>query len=219
MRPEMKAAQNSLFRSAASLGLVAIIGTALLTGVDRLTAGRIAEQEKRVILEQLGQIIPGNHDNLLLDDRFSFKDEQHFPNGQTVTVYRARLQEKPIAVVLKFKAVSGYNGDIHLLAGINAEGNLRGVRVTSHRETPGLGDGIELEKSDWVTGFNGKSLDNPQRDKWAVRRDGGEFDQFTGATIPPRAVVAAVQKALNYFEENREKLFDTPSEFSGNEAL
>ena len=203
---------NNILRSAAALGLVAIAGTGLLTGVDFLTADRIAMQERRVILEQLGQIIPEQYDNQLLDDRFSFKDEQYFPKGQTVLAYRARQQGEPRAVILKFNAVNGYYGDITLLAGINSDGSLRGVRVISHKETPGLGDAIEIEKSDWVLDFDGKSLNHTEPDKWAVKRDGGEFDQFTGATITPRAVVLAVRLALEYFEANRDFLFDTPAE-------
>jgi len=203
---------KSMIRSAAALGLVAVAGTGLLTGVDFLTADRIAAQERRVILEQLGQIIPQQYDNQLLDDRFTFRNELHFPNGQEVIAYRARQQGEPRALVLKFNAVNGYNGNISLLAGINSDGSLRGVRIISHKETPGLGDAIEIEKSNWALNFSGKSLSNPEPDKWAVKRDGGEFDQFTGATITPRAVVDAVRMALEYFETNREYLFDTAAE-------
>jgi len=205
---------KKILRSAATLGLVAILGTSLLAGVDRLTASRIAEQEKRVILEQLGQIIPDHYDNPLLQDRISFQDEQHFPNGQTVTAYRARQQEEPLAIVMKFQAVNGYNGNITLLAGINFDGSLRGVRVISHKETPGLGDGIETGKSDWILNFAGKTLQDPEPQKWAVRRDGGVFDQFTGATITPRAIVDAVFQALRFFESNREFLFEEPPEIA-----
>jgi electron transport complex protein RnfG len=203
---------NSMLKSALALGLVAIVGTALLTGVDALTAERIKAQERRVILEQLGQIIPEDHDNALLDDKFVFSDEQYFPNGQRVTAYRARLGKEPVAVVLKFDAVKGYNGNITLLAGINTDGTLRGVRVTAHRETPGLGDAIESEKSNWISEFYGKSLVNPEIEKWTVKRDGGVFDQFTGATITPRAVVEAVRKALEYFDLNRQYLFDAAAD-------
>lgn len=202
---------TGVIRSAATLGLVAVIGTTLLTGVDQLTASRIAEQERKVILRQLGEIIPDDYDNTLLEDRMSFRDEHHFPQGQTVLAYRARRQGAPVAVVLRFKAVNGYNGDIALLAGINQDGSLRGVRVVSHRETPGLGDAIEAEKSDWISHFTGKSLADPAQPRWAVRRDGGDFDQFTGATITPRAIVEAVRDALRYFESNRDFLFDTPA--------
>lgn len=203
---------KSVIRSAAALGLVAIVGTSLLTGVDFLTAERIAEQERRVMLEQLSQIIPAQYDNQLLDDRFRFRNELYFPNGQEVVAYRARQQGEPRAVVLKFNAVNGYNGNITLLAGINLNGSLRGVRIISHKETPGLGDAIEIEKSDWVLDFSGKSLNKPNPDRWAVKSDGGEFDQFTGATITPRAVVDAVRLSLEYFEANRAYLFDTAAE-------
>jgi electron transport complex protein RnfG len=199
---------NTIVASALSLALVAVIGTALLAGTNRLTADRIAAEERRVMLEQLGAILPDRYDNALLDDHFTFIDEFHFPRGQTVTAYRARLRDEPVAVVLKFAAVNGYNGDINLLAGIRHDGSLLGVRVISHRETPGLGDAIEVERSDWIHGFDNASLKNPGPSGWAVRRDGGDFDQFSGATITPRAVVEAVQLALQYFELQREPLFE-----------
>ena len=206
---------HSILRSAAALGLVAIIGTALLTLVHHLTAEQIAAEERRVIQQQLGQILPiESYDNALLDDRFSFKNEAWFPRGQTVTAYRARKQGQPVAVILRFKAVDGYNGDIQILAGIHTDSSLSGVRVISHKETPGLGDAIEAEKSDWVLDFNGKSLPGTVPGEWAVKKDGGEFDQFTGATITPRAVVNAVRSALEFFESSEKYLFDAPSDLN-----
>jgi electron transport complex protein RnfG len=198
-----------VLRSAASLGLVAIAGTSLLAGVHYLTADRIAEQERRAVLEQLHEIIPaGRYDNALQDDWISFTDEAHFPRGQQVLAYRARRDGQPVAVILRFAAVNGYNGPIQLLAGIEADGSLAGVRVTSHRETPGLGDAIEAERSAWIRSFDGRSLRSPRPESWSVRRDGGEFDQFTGATITPRAVVEAVRMALDYYAGNRQALFE-----------
>jgi len=208
----MLSARNNLFLSAASLALVAVIGTALLAGVDRLTKARIAEQEKRAVLDQLGQLIsPDRYNNELQQDLFSFQDDLYFPKGQTVIVYRARLDGKAVAVVLKMAAVNGYNGKINLLVGINENGTLSGVRVTSHKETPGLGDAIEVERNDWILGFYGRALDNPPPDGWAVKRDGGEFDQFTGATVTPRAVVEAVRLALEFFAEHKSVLFESPA--------
>ena len=209
-----------IFRSAASLTLVALIGTSLLAGVNKLTAERIAEQERRVVLEQLGQIVaPERYDNELQEDLFIFHDEYHFPGGQTVTAYRARKNGKPVALVMKLAAIRGYNGMIQLLVGINENGSLSGVRVTAHKETPGLGDAIEIEKSEWVVGFSGRSLHDPEAAAWAVRRDGGEFDQFTGATITPRAVVEAVRLALVFFRENKGLLFETPVQNTSPEDL
>lgn len=210
----VKAGQG-VWRSALSLAVVAVLGTALLSGVHGLTKARIAEQERRVVLQQLGQVLDaGRYDNALQSDFISFQDELHFPRGQTVTAYRARKQGEPAALILKFAAVNGYNGKIHLLAGINRDGTLSGVRISSHNETPGLGDFVEIEKSDWVAGFAGKSLHNPQPGDWAVRRDGGVFDQFTGATITPRAIVEALELALEYYQANAGSLFDAPAQES-----
>lgn len=207
-----------ILKSAGALGLVAVVGTGLLAAVHRLTADRIAEQERRVVLEQLSEIVPPErYDNALQDDWFTFRDERWFPGGQTVTVYRARKQGTPVAVILRFAALRGYNGRIQLLAGINYDGSVAGVRVVGHKETPGLGDAIESDKSDWALSFNGRSLGDPPRERWAVKRDGGVFDQFTGATISPRAVVDGVRGALEYFEPNRDWLFSTPAQTSREE--
>lgn len=212
----MNGIRHSFLKSALSLGLVAVIGTTLLSGVNQATAKRIQQQERRVVLEQLGQIIPPDvYDNILQDDRFTFFDEVWFPRGQEVVAYRARRDGQAVAVILRFSAMDGYSGPIGLLVGIGADGRLSGVRVTSHRETPGLGDAIETEKSDWIRSFDGRSLGAPPAKEWTVRRDGGAFDQFTGATITPRSVVKAVRLALEYHEGHRDFLYDaaaTPDE-------
>jgi len=210
---------NQAWRSALALGLVVIIGTTLLAAVDSLTRDRISDQEQRVVLQQLQQIIPdGAHDNALHLDYFQFRDEAAFPQGQTVTAYRARQQGQPVAVILRFAAVDGYNGRINLLAGIDVAGRLTGVRVTSHKETPGLGDGIEIERSDWILDFNNKSLQQPALEQWKVQRDGGSFDQMSGATITPRAIVNAVRLALMYFQERQQELFETPANSNAMES-
>ena len=212
----MTDARTSFMKSALSLGLVAIIGTTLLSAVDLATEERIAQQERRVVLEQLARIIPPDrYDNPLEDDWFSFSDETSFPGGQQVVAYRARQQGRPVAVILRFAAMDGYSGPIGLLAGIGADGRLAGVRVTSHRETPGLGDGIEAEKSDWIRAFDGKSLGAPPAAEWTVRREGGAFDQFTGATITPLAVVKAVRRALEYHDRHRDDLYEAPADREG----
>ena len=203
---------DGIWRSALLLAVVAVIGTALLSGVHELTAARIAAQERRVMLEQLGQVLAAaRYDNELLTDRIVVRDGTFFPGGQAVTVYRARRGGQPVALILRHRAVNGYNGDIQLLTGVATDGRITGVRVTRHGETPGLGDGIEVEKSDWIRGFDGRSLNDPANDGWRVRRDGGVFDQFTGATITPRAVVGAVHAALQYVEANRATLFSLPA--------
>ena len=214
----MNSTGQNMFRTAASLALVAVLGTALLAGVDKLTATRIAEQEEQAILNQLGQIVgPDLYNNKMLSDLFSFRDELYFPRGQSVLVYRARMDGNEVAVILKLAAVNGYNGKINLLVGIREDGTLCGVRVTSHKETPGLGDAIEAERSDWILGFFDRSLSNPLPGGWSVKRDGGEFDQFTGATVTPRAVVEAVQLALEFFAGHKSFLFETAVQSSSGE--
>jgi electron transport complex protein RnfG len=204
--------RDGIWRSALLLAVVAVLGTALLSGVHELTAERIAAQERRAVLEQLAQVLPAErYDNELLSDRIVVRDEGFFPGGQAVIVYRARRDGEPVALILRHRAVNGYNGDIDLLTGVAADGRITGVRVTRHNETPGLGDGIEVEKSDWIHGFDGRSLQDPPADGWRVRRDGGVFDQFTGATITPRAVVGAVHAALQYVAQNRATLFSLPA--------
>jgi electron transport complex protein RnfG len=111
-----------------------------------------------------------------------------------------------VAAIIPAITQDGYSGAISMIIGINFDGTVAGVRVVEHRETPGLGDKIDLKKSDWILGFNGKSLLNPQQSDWKVKKEGGDFDQFTGATITPRAVVNQILKSLQYFENDRERL-------------
>jgi len=208
----MSRSLHPIIRSSLLLGSIALMGTALLAGVNELTHERIIEQEKLRVLQQLNEIVPAaSFNNDLLEDLIEVDDEAFFQHPATVTVYRARMDGQPVAVMMIVTAPDGYNGDIRLLAGIDASGAVLGVRVVSHKETPGLGDPIEVEKSGWILGFTNKSLRNPDSPGWAVRRDGGQFDQFTGATISPRAVVRAVHRALLYFETNKQTLFDTPA--------
>ena len=208
----MSSRSHPVIRSSFLLGIIALLGTALLAGVNELTHERIVEQEKRRVLQQLNAIVPtALYNNDLLEDIIEIRDEAFFRHTAPVTVYRARMDGQPVAVMMIVTAPDGYNGDIRLLAGIDAGGTVLGIRVISHRETPGLGDPIEVERSDWILGFANKSLRNPETSGWAVKRDGGQFDQFTGATISPRAVVRAVHNTLLYFEANREMLFETPA--------
>lgn len=196
-------------RSGLLLGVIALLGTALLAGVNELTHERIMEQEKLRMLQQLNEIVPMiSYNNDLLEDVIKIEDPDFFRHPAPVTVYRARLDNQPVSVMMIVTAPDGYNGDIRLVIGINAAGTILGVRVISHRETPGLGDPIETEKSDWIYSFEHKSLRNPPSSSWAVKRDGGQFDQFTGATISPRAVVRAVRTTLLYFQANKQALFE-----------
>jgi electron transport complex protein RnfG len=190
------------------LFLFAIAGTAFVAFTYEETAERIADNERAALLRRLREIIPPEmHDNDLYRDTIQVRDAALLGTDDPVTVYRARKHGRPIAVVLTAVAPDGYSGTIKLLIGILFNGTVVGARVIAHHETPGLGDAIEVEKSDWIIRLSGRSLGNPAPERWKVKRDGGVFDQFTGATITPRAVVNAVRLALVYFSRNQEQLF------------
>jgi electron transport complex protein RnfG len=193
--------------------LFTLIGTGMVAYVYDNTRDRIAANERATLLRKLNQLVPAaSYDNALLDDRISVIHTATLGTSEPVTVYRARKAGEPVAVVITPVAPDGYSGRIKLLVGIQADGRLGGVRVVAHRETPGLGDAIDEQRSDWIYGFDGKSLDAPPLAKWAVRKDGGEFDQLTGATITPRAIVKAVRQTLLYYRENRDLLFAASAE-------
>lgn len=194
--------------SALFLFLFAVIGTGLVAFTFDSTAERIAENERRALLKSLNELVPASrYDNDIFSDILYVRDSELLGTGEPVPVYRARKNGWPVAAVLAPVAPDGYSGNIRLLVAINLDGTLAGVRVVQHRETPGLGDVIEAERSDWILAFNGRSLSDPVLERWKVKRDGGAFDQITGATITPRAVVKAVRKALLYYQANGQRLF------------
>jgi electron transport complex protein RnfG len=184
------------------LGLFALIFIFMLALTYELTRERINQQEQLRLETQLKEIlVAGSYDNEPAADALSIESPQRM-------VYRARLQGQPVAALFKTVARDGYSGSIHLLVGVKTNGELLGVRAVSHRETPGLGDEIDLRRSDWILNFNNRSLDNPTVDSWAVKKDGGVFDAFTGATITPRAVINEVKKTLVYFQAHQNELFE-----------
>ncbi|AZT83506.1 electron transport complex subunit RsxG [Marinobacter sp. NP-4(2019)] len=203
----MAAIAQSVRRSAIGLGLFAVITGGTIAVTQVMTADRIAEQAARAEAKALFEIIPeSRHDNDLLRDTVQLPASDRLSQSGPITAWVARSNGQPVGVILPAVAPDGYSGDIRLLVGIDLKGNVLGVRVTSHRETPGLGDGIETKKSDWIYSFEGRSLGDPAPNRWNVKKNGGVFDQFTGATITPRAVVKAVQKTLIYFRQNRHEL-------------
>ena len=186
----------------------AIVSTGLVAFTFTGTREIIAANERAALLSNLNALVsPERYDNRLDEDTLQIIDPEYMGTDEPVTVYRAYQHGEPVAVLATPVAPDGYSGPIRLLIGVYADGVLAGVRVLSHKETPGLGDPIELGRSDWVLSFTGKSLNNPDSKGWAVRKDGGVFDQFTGATITPRAVVKAARKFLGYFQQHRDQLF------------
>lgn len=202
-----------MLTTAIMLALFAVTGTGLVAYTYEQTKPRIKQAERHALLQNLHSVVdPQSHDNLLFNDRIYVTSPRYLGSKHPLPVFRARKNSKPVALIMTAIAPDGYNGDIKLLIGVNYDGSLSGVRVISHRETPGLGDGIETRRGDWILAFNGLSLDNPQSKSWKVKRDGGYFDQLTGATITPRAVVKAVHKALQYYQINRDRLFEQPAQ-------
>jgi Na+-translocating ferredoxin:NAD+ oxidoreductase subunit G len=189
------------------LALFGVVGTGLVAFVFQGTAERIAANEEAFLLLSLHEILEHEaYDNDILEEAITLSDGML--GGSNLRAYRAWLGDEPVAVVFTVIAPGGYSGPIRMLVGVNADGEVDGVRVVSHRETPGLGDDIEVHRSDWILDFDGRSLASLAYDAWAVRRDGGVFDQFTGATITARAVVTAVRDTLVYFESHRDAVFE-----------
>lgn len=171
----------------------------LLAITNRYTEKDIAARALEDRQNSLSQVIPESiHDNNPVTDTLALKDE----NGKDITVYRARKDGKLTGVAYEAYG-TGYGGEIKLMMGVDAAGNILGVRVLAHHETPGLGDKINEKKSDWILRFTGLSLGNPPLDKWKVKKDGGQFDQFAGATITPRGVVKAIRGGLAFFAAHK----------------
>lgn len=200
---------RNMYRSALLLGSFAVAGATLVAFTWQNTHERIAANERAALLRDLNLLVPAQaYDNDLFTDTIEVVHPELLGTTALVTVYRARSGQASVAAILTPVAPDGYSGPIRLLVGIRPDGTLAGVRVGAHKETPGLGDGIETRRSDWVLSFDERSLDDPQLEQWAVQRDGGYFDQLTGATITPRAVVQAVKNALIYFETEKDRLFE-----------
>ena len=203
---------QSMSRNSALLAVFAVSTTLLIVGTFLLTEDKIALERRKAEEKALLEIVPqSRHDNSMLDDTVPVGPSAIGLGLKTdKQIYLARRGQDVVAAIIPVTAADGYSGDIDLIVGINVDGSIAGVRVLGHRETPGLGDKVDLKKSDWILGFDGRSLSNPDLNRWAVKKDRGEFDQFTGATITPRAVVAATLRALQYAEAEYEILYSAP---------
>ncbi|MDH3354777.1 MAG: electron transport complex subunit RsxG [Chromatiales bacterium] len=203
----MNALIRNMVISATILGLFAVLGTGMVSYTYQMTKPQIKENERQAILKNLHAIIsPKEHNNPIEQDTIEVIDPL-LGSNKPIKIYRARMDKLPVAAIINSIAPDGYGGNIYLLVAIRYNGTLAGVRVVSHHETPGLGDGIEAERSNWVFAFKGRSLSNPTDRGWGVKKDGGEFDQFTGATITPRVVVKAIYKTLKYYSQHRDAIF------------
>ncbi len=184
------------------LGGFTLIAAALLVMGDLSTRETIALRQAEDLKASLSEVIPpAIHDNDLLAAPLALEG----PDGAPLIVYRALQGEQMTGLAYRINGV-GYAGEMELLLGLDATGKVLGVRVLSHAETPGLGDKMEIAKGDWILSFNGLSLGDPPAERWAVKKDGGDFDQFTGATITPRGILAALREGLDFFAEHRDRL-------------
>ena len=212
MIEQFKAAGRNALRTGVILFAFALVATALLVFTFTRTEPTIERSKQAEKLALLSQVLPpALYDNDLLASQRAVPPDELLGTRHDSAMWIAHRGDTITAVVLEAIAPDGYSGNIALLIGIDVDGNVTGVRVTAHRETPGLGDYIVRSKSPWIEQFVGKSLTAPESKRWKVIKDGGQFDARAGATITPRAVVKAVHAALNYFARNRAALLAAES--------
>jgi len=202
---------SSMAKNGAILTAFALVTTGLVASINMLTADKIAEQELLHLTSQLQEVLdPSTYDNELTTDCVIISDERLGPYANQI-VYRARKNNEPVALIVRHVTPSGYSGDINLLTAVLSDGNIAGVRTTKHEETPGLGDKVEVKKSPWITSFKTLTVQSSSDARWAVKKDGGQFDQFTGATITPRAVVGSVKNAVLFAQSEFGAIFAAPN--------
>lgn len=200
--------KKAISRNGIILATFAIVATLVVAVVNELTKDRIAQQAQKQLLTTLNTIIDSStYNNDIHTKCVVVNDEELLGTKENLSAYLALFDDQPVAAAIETIAPDGYNGNIKLFVAITISGEVSGVRVLSHQETPGLGDKIEIRKNSWITSFNGQILNNDNESQWQVKKDGGMFDQFTGATITPRAVVNAVKNTVIYFNKNQEQLF------------
>ncbi|NOH85020.1 electron transport complex subunit RsxG [Vibrio sp. 03-59-1] len=199
---------TAIKKNGLTLAIFACASTGLVAVTQYLTKDAIQQQEEAQLLSVLNQVIPpALHDNELYRS-CTLVNDPALGTNQSMPAYIATLNGKPSAIAIEAIAPNGYNGAIKLIVGIKADGSITGTRVLSHQETPGLGDKVDLRVSDWILGFTGKKLTEQNESDWKVRKDGGQFDQFTGATITPRAVVGSVKDTVSYVNKNSHTLYN-----------
>lgn len=202
---------SAVVKGGLTLAVIAAICTVLVAATHRLTADRIVANEQAWLERSLQPALSGLfYDSGVTESKLIISPPHDLPGSEAAIIYRVYAEDLPVAALFVISARDGYAGPIRILVGIDVQGTVSGVQVLEHRETPGLGDRVESTKSDWVKQFNGRSLLNPQPDGWAIRRDGGEFDQLSGASVTPRAIVKALRETLLYFAAHEDEIFAPP---------
>lgn len=202
---------TTIVRSGVTLAVIAAICTALVALTYQSTEQRIAANEIAWLERSLQPALSGLfYDSGVIESRIILPPPHDLPGTDAAMIYRVYAQREPVAALFVVTARDGYSGPIRILVGIETSGKVTGVHVLEHRETPGLGDRVESGKSDWVKQFNGRSLVDPAQAGWQIKGDGGQFDQLTGASVTPRAIIKAIKETLLYFESHREDVFANP---------
>ncbi|ALR91981.1 MULTISPECIES: electron transport complex subunit RsxG [Vibrio] len=201
---------TAIRKNGLTLAIFACATTGLVALTQYLTKDQIKVQEQKQLLSVLNQVIPENmHDNALTQ-ACTMVTSPDLGTLRAMPAYLATKNGEPTAIAIESIAPDGYNGEIKVITGIDNQGNILGTRVLNHQETPGLGDKIDLRVTDWILSFTGKQVTENNWNSWKVRKDGGDFDQFTGATITPRAVVKVVRNTVNYVNQSREDILNQP---------
>jgi len=208
--------ERSVLKTGLTLALIAAICTALVAATYQATRDRIAANEKALLEQSLQPALSGTfYDTDVSESRLVIEPPHELPGNDPAVIYRVYAEGVPVAALFAVTARDGFSGPIRILLGVETDGTVTGLRILQHRETPGLGDKIDSARSDWVFQFEGHSLDNPLPEGWAIRVDGGEFDQLTGASVTPRAVIKAVRDTLIWFEAHRDEVFSLPATEAG----
>ena len=201
-----------VIKSGTTLALIAAVCTALVAATYQLTAERIVANERALLEQSLQPALSGQfYDSDVTESKLVLQQPHDLPGSDAAIIYRVYRESAPVAALFVVSARDGFSGAIQLLIGIDFDGLVTSVRVLKHRETPGLGDRIELRRTDWILQFDGHSLHSPNTAGWAIHSDGGEFDQLTGASVTPRAIIKAIRDTLIYFDAHRDELFSLPA--------
>ena len=203
---------NYMGKNGAILGAFALVTTGLIALTFKGTEARIEAEREKQLLSVLNELVPESaHTNELHLDCISVSNAELLGTSEPKRIFRARMNDESVAAVIETTAPDGYSGEIKLVVAADMQGNSLGARVVEHKETPGLGDKVDIRVDDWILSFNDVPFGGVDDNRWKVKKDGGQFDQFTGATITPRAVVNAIKNTLQYYATNKEVIFDTPS--------
>jgi len=202
-------ADKSVIKTGMTLAAIAAICTALVAATYQLTEQRIAANEKALLERSLQPALGGiSYDGSVSESQIVLQAPHDLPGNDPAIIYRVYAEEQPAAALFAVTARDGFSGPIRILVGVEFGGRVSGVRILQHRETPGLGDKIESARSDWIFQFEDRSIGDPVVAQWAIKSDGGDFDQLTGASVTPRAIIKAVRNTLLYFDDHRDEIFE-----------